>query len=195
MKILRIPHVAVALAAVIGSIAPVCATEVTHSPRQATSNLSGLHDFDFFVGTWHAQHHKLKERLVNSHDWVEFDGTLTMQKLMGGSADVDDSVFNAPGGAYRGVSLYSYDPATRQWAIWGLDSRTPFANLDPPVKGHFVSGIGTFYAADTLRGKPISIRFTWSHITPSSVHFEQAFSPDGGKTWETNWITDFQRVR
>ena len=42
--------------------------------------------------------------------------------------------------------------------------------------------------------KPIRVRFTWSKMTPASAHWEQAFSPDGGKTWETNWIMDMQRV-
>jgi hypothetical protein len=51
-----------------------------------------------------------------------------------------------------------------------------------------------FYSDDTLRGKPVRPRVTWSQITPTSARWEQALSGDGGKTWETNWITDFQRV-
>jgi hypothetical protein len=66
--------------------------------------------------------------------------------------------------------------------------------LDPPVKGRFQNGVGTLYADDTFKGKAIRVRFIWSHITPSSAHWEQAFSPDGGKTWETNWIIDFTRT-
>jgi hypothetical protein len=62
------------------------------------------------------------------------------------------------------------------------------------VKGRFAHGVGTFYADDKLRGRPIKVRFTWSHMTPTAAHWEQAFSPDGGKTWETNWITDFKRI-
>ena len=54
--------------------------------------------------------------------------------------------------------------------------------------------MGTFYADDTLRGKPIHVRFTWSGITADSAHWAQAFSPDGGKTWETNWTSDFHRI-
>jgi hypothetical protein len=33
----------------------------------------------------------------------------------------------------------------------------------------------------------------WSRITATSAHWEQALSSDGGKTWETNWIMEFQR--
>ena len=56
--------------------------------------------------------------------------------------------------------------------------------MDPPVKGSFHNGVGTFYADDTENGKAIRIRFIWSKITPTSCHWEQAYSPDGGKTWE-----------
>jgi hypothetical protein len=164
-------------------------------PAPPKANLTGLHDFDFLVGEWRAHHRKLKERLAGSTEWMDFDGTQSMRPLMNGWANYDDNVFNTPGGAYRGVSLRAYDPKSGQWAIWWLDSRNPFGDLDPPVKGRFENGIGTFYADDTLRGKPIRVRFVWSHITPTSARWEQAFSPDGGKTWEVNWTTDFERVR
>jgi hypothetical protein len=59
--------------------------------------------------------------------------------------------------------------------------------------GRFENGVGTFYSDDTLRGKPVRVRFVWSNITATTAHWEQAFSPDGGKTWEVNWITDFKR--
>lgn len=157
-------------------------------------NLTGLHDFDLRVGRWQAHHRLLKDRLVGSREWVEFDGTQTFWQVMGGWANVDDNVFRLPGGEYRGVTLRAYDPGTGQWAIWWLDGRHPFGSLEPPVKGRFENGVGTFYADDTLRGKPIRVRFLWSHLTPTSAHWEQAFSSDGGKTWETNWITDFRKA-
>jgi hypothetical protein len=162
---------------------------------QVESAVPGLHDFDFLAGRWKVHHRKLTKRLVNSHDWVEFDGTLFSQPLMGGYANVDDDVFDVPGGAYRGVAPRSFDPKSRQWSIWWMDSRTPTAPMDPPVKGSFHNGVGTFYADDTENGRPIRIRFIWSKITPTSCHWEQAFSPDGGKTWETNWLQDLVRVQ
>jgi hypothetical protein len=133
----------------------------------------------------------LKERLAGSHEWVEFDGTQSFRLLMDGYANEDENVLNLPGGDYKGVTLRAYDSKTGQWAIW--DGRTPFGDLDPPVKGCFVNGVGTFYSDDTLRGKPVRVRFVWSNITANSAHWEQAFSPDGGQSWEVNWITDFKR--
>jgi hypothetical protein len=157
-------------------------------------NLSGLHDFDFLIGRWQVHHRRLNERLANSHEWVEFEGTLSTRQLMDGWANMGDNLFKMPGGEVRGVSLRSYDPRTGQWAVWWLDGGNPSGNLDPPIKGKFEKGVGTFYADDTLRGKTIRVRVTWSHLTASSARREQAFSPDGGKTWETNWVTEFRRI-
>ncbi|MGA2646630.1 MAG: hypothetical protein ABSF15_18105 [Candidatus Sulfotelmatobacter sp.] len=114
---------------------------------------------------------------------------------MGGYANVDDSVFEVPGGTYRGVATRSFDAKTGQWSIWWLDSRTPLGPMDAPVRGGFHNGVGTFYANDdTEDGKPVRTRLLWSEITPTSGHWEQAQSTDGGKTWETDWIMDLKRV-
>jgi hypothetical protein len=165
-------------------------------PEQAKAqDLSGLKDFDFLVGEWRVYSRRLKERLAGSHDWEEFDGTIVSRKYMEGWGNVDDTVFNTPQGPYRGIAPRAYDPKTGLWAIWWIDARNPHGAVDPPVKGRFVNGIGTFLAEDTLRGKPIKVRFTWSHITPTTARWEQAFSGDGGKTWEVNWTQRLERVK
>jgi hypothetical protein len=193
MKNSRVTPVAALSAAALGSMAPAHAGQDNPKTIEAP-NLTGLHDFDFLVGQWQGHHRRLKERLAGSHEWVEFEGTLDMRHLMDGWANVEDNVLKMPDGEYRAVGLRAYDPKTGQWAIWWLDGRNPFGELDPPVKGRFENGVGTFYADDKLRGKPIRMRYIWSQITPTSAHWEQAFSPDGGKTWETNWTMDFRRV-
>ena len=50
------------------------------------------------------------------------------------------------------------------------------------------------YADGILNGKSIRTRYTWSKITATSAHWEQALSSDAGKTWETNWYMDFTRM-
>jgi hypothetical protein len=57
-----------------------------------------------------------------------------------------------------------------------------------------VNGVGTFLGDITFNGKPTKTRFIWSKMTGISAHWEQAFSADGGKTWETNWYADFKKV-
>src|SRR5262249_38431901 len=104
-----------------------------------------------------------------------------------------DNVLYLPGGTYRGVSLRTFDAKTKTWAIWWLDGRSAHT-LDAPVIGRFENGVGTFLCDDTLRGRPIKVRYVWSGITSRSGQGAQAFSPDGGKSWETNWITQFART-
>jgi len=177
-------------------IGAISARSSQDTPGQSQAlDLSGLHDFDFLVGDWLVHSKRLKERLAGSREWISVEGRISSRPLMDGYANVDDSIFYLPDGPYRGVAPRAYDPRSGQWAIWWIDARNPHGNLDPPVKGRFVNGVGTFYAEDTLRGKPIKIRFTWSDIAANSARWEQAFSDDGGKTWEPNWVQTLQRVR
>ena len=114
------------------------------------------------------------------------------RKILGGFGNVDDNIVELPAGTYRAATVRSFDPKTGTWSIWWLDSRTP-GSLDVPVVGRFANGVGTFLANDTLGQKPIVVRFLWTIPLPDRPRCEQAFSPDDGKTWETNWIMDFSR--
>lgn len=152
------------------------------------------HDFDFLVGKWKVHHWRLAQRLAGNHDWVEFDGTSRLWLTMDGHGTIDDNYVGLPGGPYRAVGIRCYDPKTQQWAIWWLDQRQPRI-IEPPVFGNFQNGVGTFEGDDTFNGKPIKVRFVWSKVTPNSAHWEQAFSADDGKTWETNWRMEFTKVQ
>ena len=151
------------------------------------------HDFDPMFGTWHAEHRRLKKRLAGSTEWTTFDGTQVRQPVLGGQANFDDNIFHLPDGDFRGLTMQSFDPKTNIWLVWWLDGRDP-RTLDAPMTGSFDAGTGRFYVDDTFAGKPIKVRFVWSEITPKSHKWEQAFSPDGGNTWETNWTTRYTRA-
>jgi hypothetical protein len=155
-------------------------------------NRSGQNDFDFLIGDWHVSHRRLRERLAGNNDWTEFDGTCSMRTLLGGLGNVDDNLLNLPAGPYRGVGLRAFDASSGRWAIWWLDSRTPHI-IEAPVVGGFEAGVGTFQADDTFKGRPIRVRFRWTDTLTVSPGWEQAFSPDSGKTWETNWTMRFVR--
>ena len=53
-----------------------------------------------------------------------------------------------------------------------------------------------FYNQEMLGNRAILVRFIFSGISAGTRTFriEQAFSADGGKSWETNWISDFTKV-
>ena len=152
-----------------------------------------MNDFDFLVGHWTVCHRRLKERLVGCTEWEEFRGTCFLRPLLDGQANVDDNVLETPSGTYRAASIRAYDAATDQWSIWWLDSRQPH-DLGVPVVGAFQDGIGAFFADDSFNGQPIRVRFLWTDITAASARWQQAFSKDGGATWETNWVMQFERA-
>lgn len=156
------------------------------------AHAAGASDFDFFIGHWKVAHRRLKERLANCDEWVEFDGETSTTKLLGGMGNVDDNVLQLPEGAYHAVTLRSYDPAAGTWSIWWLDGRYP-GRLDVPMVGKFTDGTGVFLAHDTFEGKPVLVRFLWTVPAADAPRWEQAFSADQGATWETNWIMEFRR--
>jgi hypothetical protein len=139
-------------------------------------------------------HWRLKDRLAGDHDWIEFDDTSELWMTMDGYGTIDDNYIGLPGGAYRAVGICGYDPKAQTWAIWWPDGRFPH-KIEPAVFGNFKHDVGTFEGDDTFNGKPIKVRFTWSHITANSAHWEQAFSPDSGDSWETNWRMELTRVQ
>ncbi|HEX7964212.1 MAG TPA: DUF1579 domain-containing protein [Gammaproteobacteria bacterium] len=163
-------------------------------PAQQGDDLSGLHAFDLRAGCWNIHNHVLKERLANSHDWFDYEGTQRVWIVMGGYGNMDDNELRTPKGTHYGASVRTYDPKTGIWSIWWYDGRSPSDNVDPPLKGRFKGSVGTFYSDASLRDKPIKARFIWSGITATAAHWEQAFSSDGGKTWETNWTADFSKI-
>ena len=149
---------------------------------------SSQNDFDFLHGNWTVSHQRLRRRLAECQDWDRFDGTSRTTPTLNGSGNIEDNFINLPGQPHPAVALRSYDSATGQWAIWWLDGRVPH-QLDVPVKGGFDGDTGQFLADDRLDGQPIVVRFLWRK--GARPRWEQAFSTDGGRTWETNWIMDF----
>ena len=157
------------------------------------SKQSNAADFDFFIGTWQVKHRKLRHRLEKCSDWDEFSGTTTTQKILGGAGNFDDNQLDIPLERYCAATIRTYNEKTAMWSIWWLDGRYS-DQLDTPMRGQFIDGIGTFYAEDTFEGKSIKVRFLWTIPTTQFPRWEQAFSEDGGQTWETNWIMDFNKA-
>jgi hypothetical protein len=158
--------------------------------RQFEAAFSGVRDFDFLYGFWHVHNQRLQKRLAGCDEWEEFDATSDCQSILGGAGNQDEflSPFR-PG--FIGMSLRLFNPVAQQWSIYWVDNQS--VELQPPVHGSFTNGTGIFEGDDTFAGKPIRVRFTWSNTNSTTPRWEQAFSSDGGKTWETNWIMDFRR--
>jgi hypothetical protein len=147
-------------------------------------------DFDFFIGSWRVEHARLRERLTGCKEWDRFNGRCTAKKILGGFGNIDDNELELPSGTYRAATLRTFDPKSKNWSIWWVDGRYAH-HLDVPVRGAFENNIGTFLTNDQLNGKPIVVRFRWLKNKDGTPTWEQAFSPDNGSTWETNWTMRF----
>jgi hypothetical protein len=161
------------------------------SPRQPAQR-DGQHDFDFEIGTWKTRVSRRLHPLTGSTSWVDYEGTSVVRKLWNGRANLVELEVEGPAGRIEGLSLRLYNPQSRQWSL-NFSNRNG-GTLSPPTIGEFKDGRGEFFAQETLDGRAIFVRFVISNITPNSCRFEQAFSDDGGKTWEANWIATDTRV-
>jgi hypothetical protein len=149
----------------------------------------GAHDFDFWMGSWHVHNRRLRKRLAGSDEWDEFEATVVARPLLDGLGNEDEFRTDHAGG-FTGMSFRFFDPEARKWSIYWADSRRP-GLLDPPVIGSFSGDTGIFEGEDVFEGRPIIVRFLWSGVTTQTPRWEQAFSDDGGRTWETNWVMEF----
>ena len=161
-------------------------------PAPAVAPPGSMSDFDFLHGAWRVRHERLVGRLVGSTEWQAFEGTSETRPVMGGQGNLEDNVLHLPSGTYKAVALRMFDPDRRAWSIWWVDSRT--AAIEPPVVGGFEDGRGVFFGDDVHEGRPVRVRFRWFVDGPDRARWEQAFSGDGGQTWETNWRMAFERV-
>jgi hypothetical protein len=156
---------------------------------RASNAEPGARDFDFLMGRWKVHNRRLKERLKGSTEWVEFEATNAARPILQGLGNEDEYRTDFwPG--FVGMSFRFFNPATKQWAIYWADSKR--GTLEPPVFGSFAGDTGVFEGADTFEGRPIRVRYTWTRGT-ARARWEQAFSEDGGKGWETNWVMEMTR--
>jgi hypothetical protein len=160
----------------------------------AVARWDGQHDFDPLIGSWKYHLKRRLNPLTGSNNWEEFEGTGVCYKVWDGRAQLDTVELDGPGGHIEGLTLRLYDPKAHQWSLYWANAKD--GNMtDPPQIGEFKNGRGEFYAQVMRNGRAILVRYDWSGMTSDSPHFEQAFSDDGGKTWEVNWITDQRRVK
>jgi len=150
----------------------------------------GRRDFHFLYGRWAVEHRRLTARGVGADDWDAFAGTSFTQGLMGGLCNVEEN--DVPDRGFQGVAMRTFDPEARRWAIYWVSSLD--GRLQPPVFGRFEDGIGLFHGDDVDGDRPVKVVYRWDRITSASAHWSQAFSYDGGETWETNWTMAFTRT-
>ena len=149
------------------------------------------HDFDWDIGTWKTHQKRLLHPLTGSTTWVEYHGTDVVRRIWDGA---NEGLIEAdgPAGHLEIYTLRVYNPDAHQWNIYFTNPAA--GTLSIPAVGEFKNGRGEFYDQEILNGRAILVRFAVSDITANSCRFEQAFSADGGKSWEVNFVVTETRV-
>jgi hypothetical protein len=165
----------------------------TGAQLSAPAPRGGEHDFDFEIGTWKTHVARLQHPLSGSSTWVEYEGTSVVRKIWDGRANLVELEVTGPAGHIEALSLRLYNPVSHQWSL--NFSNGASGTLGQPTIGEFKDGRGEFYDQESFGERAILVRFVVKDISADSCHFEQAFSGDGGKTWEVNWIATDTRVQ
>lgn len=165
----------------------------TASASGDTTGVDGQRDFDWELGAWHTDVQVLADPLSDTPDeWLHFDGTSVVKPLLDRRANVVELKVTGPTGRIEGLNMRLYEPQASRWSLTFVNIRNGL--LTPSVYGGFRDGVGEFYGDDRLGDRPIKVRFLVFRQGQDKARFEQAFSEDGGATWETNWIAIDRRI-
>jgi hypothetical protein len=178
-----------ALSQLVGSAMAAEGAATTVDP-----NHDGSHDFDFLIGDWKAHVRRLPDRLVGANDWIEYDGISNHHKLLDSNANFEQfEVWTADRKQHlKAQTLRLYNPVSHQWSIYLVDVDNGTLGL-PATVGQFTGKRGEFFDTEEWKGRSILVRYMWLNISPNAARMEQSFSPDGGKSWEVNWICELSR--
>lgn len=155
------------------------------------SSTSSEHDFDFYEGKWKLHNRKLTTKLEACTEWIEFESTQEMYKILNGIGNIDNYLATFDGKPFEGMSVRLFNPKTKLWCIYWADSNQGI--LQPGVFGSFENDIAHFFTKDNFNGKEIFVVFRWDVRDKDNPIWSQAFSEDKGKTWEWNWYMFFSK--
>ena len=169
-------------------------TKLDPAAVPVVTNTDGSHEFDFDFGTWQTHSSRLMHPLSAANDWRDMDGVTEVTKIWGGRANLAEYKASGSAGTVELLALRVYNPTTKQWSINFAHPGNGMLGEVPGI-GEFKNGRVDFYDQEPINGKAVLVRFSLWSITPQTAQSEQAFSSDGGKTWEVNWINKYTRSK
>jgi hypothetical protein len=153
----------------------------------------GAHDFDFNLGVWKSHITRLAHPLTDSNESIELNGTVAVRKVWDGKAWLEEMEADGPKGHWEGMTLFLYNPQSHEWSQTFVNSSQGV--ISGALTGSFHEGRGELYSQDTVNGRAILVRGTWSNIAADSHRYQEAFSTDGGKTWQIVFTADLIREK
>jgi hypothetical protein len=166
---------------------------LTQTPAPTSAMHDGQHDFDFNLGVWHTHIRRVVDPFASSSGSVELNGTVTVRKVWGGKAELEEIEADGPKGHWEGLTLFLYNPSAHQWSQSFANSKV--GTLSSNI-GEFKDGRVVLVGEDnSVTDKTILVRAMWSDIKPDSHQYEEWYSNDGGMTWVRSFTANLTRVK
>ncbi len=195
MNVLKHIRILLLVCGMVMALPPIPGFAQQNSEALKPAERDGQHDFDFLFGHWKVHNRHLLRPLTGSkEEWEEFDGTSVVRPIWGGRSNTEEYEADSASGHRDGLTVQTYNPQSHQWSIYWTNSKNGAFSL-PPTVGKFKDGRGEFFDQEDFNGQSIFVRYLWTVPSADAPRWEQAFSVDGGKTWETNRIITYMRVK
>ena len=194
-KSLRLPSISPGCTLGLFALAMSLLTQIAPAEPSAspTEERDGQHDFDFNIGVWHTHIRRILDPLSGSTHSIDLDGVVTVRKVWGGRAELEEIEADGPKGHWEGLTLFLYNPKSHQWSQSFINSK--IGELGPSSVGAFKDDRVELVSQDTVNGRSILVRAVWSDIKPDSHHYEESYSDDGGKTWRPSFNANLTREK
>ena len=154
-----------------------------------------IQNFDFLIGKWNVINKRLKERLKNNNEWLEFPAKMETKPFLNGLGLMDEMKSSHFGDDFIGFSIRMVNPKTNIWTIYWADTSSPEYYLKEQVIEKFKNGIGEFFGKETFNNKEVKLRFIWKKPSVDTAKWEQAYYDEIKNEWETNWTMLFTSIK
>ena len=152
----------------------------------------GSHDFDFALGSWTTEVTIIKDPFKPGEQ-VHMRGKKVARPIWNGKGWIEEIEAGAGDSHWQGATIFLYDPAAHQWSQNYVDSTE--GRMEAPSIGEYRDGKLEFYSQETVDGRAMLLRGTWT-IQNKDLHtYEIARSNDGGRTWHTSFIARVSRAK
>jgi len=186
--------VGIGLATIICVSYPCVSLSQTPTPTPAVHD--GQHDFDFNIGVWHTHIKRVLDPFASSSESVELNGTVTVRKVWGGKAELEEIEADGPKGHWEALTLFLYNPSAHQWSQSFVNSKVGTLSLSSTNVGEFKDGRVVLVGQDnTVSDKTILAKAVCSDITSDSHQYEEWYSNDAGTTWVRSFIANLTRLK
>ena len=166
-------------------------TDIDWMTQEANRAPTGAHDFDFNFGKWHTHIQRVLDPFSEEQHSMEIDGGVTVRKVWGGRAQLEEIEADGPKGHWEALTLFLYNPKSRQWSQTFINAK--MGVISSALIGAFRDGQGELFQQDTFNNRSILVRGVWLNITSNTHNCIESYSDDGGKTWRSVFIAHLTR--